>query len=240
MTPATGAHRLIDELIRTLRRMSAQGLYGFDCSAEARALVADWGKAPEVVPVADTLPKIQSEADRCRRCALWQARARIVFGSGSADAKVMFVGAEPEAEDDLRGEPFSGPAGELLTRVIAAMKLTREAVYLCNLVKCRPPNGRNPSQEEIAACLPFVKRQIAVIAPAVICALGPSAAQALLETQAPLSQLRGRFHDLKGVDFKAVKVMPTHHPAELLRYPEKKRETWADIQQIMGLLKIPV
>jgi DNA polymerase len=125
-----------------------------------------------------------------------------------------------------------GAAGQLLTKVITAMKLTRESVYICNIVKCRPPGNRNPEPEEIRHCLPFLKRQLTVINPRVICALGGVAAHILLETATPISRLRGRFHDFKGIP-----VMPTFHPAYLLRNPQKKRDVWEDVQKIMKMLE---
>jgi DNA polymerase len=142
------------------------------------------------------------------------------------------VGEGPGYDEDRSGEPFVGRAGQLLNRIIAAMNLTREAVYICNIVKCRPPDNRNPLPEEVERCMPFLERQIAAVAPDVICTLGAVATRALLKTGAPISRLRGRFHDYRGI-----RVMPTYHPAFLLRYPEKKRETWADIQMIMGVIE---
>jgi DNA polymerase len=137
----------------------------------------------------------------------------------------------PGVDEDRCGQPFVGAAGQLLTKIIAAMGLTRETVYICNIVKCRPPNNRNPEAEEIRHCLPFLKRQLAAINPRVICALGSVAARTLLETQTPISRLRGQFKTVMGIP-----VMPTFHPAYLLRNPEKKREVWNDVQQIMKLL----
>jgi DNA polymerase len=155
-----------------------------------------------------------------------------VFGEGSPDAQVVFVGEGPGVEEDRCGQPFVGAAGKLLTKIIAAMGLTRETVYIGNIVKCRPPNNRNPEAEEICQCLPFLKRQLATINPRVICALGSVAARALLDTETPISRLRGRFYEFAGIP-----VMPTFHPAYLLRNPEKKRDVWDDVQQIMKMLE---
>ena len=155
-----------------------------------------------------------------------------MFGEGSPNAQVVFVGEGPGFDEDKCGQPFVGAAGQLLTKIIAAMGLTRETVYIGNIVKCRPPNNRNPEAEEIRQCLPFLKRQLAAINPRVICALGSVAARALLETGTPISRLRGRFYEFSGIP-----VMPTFHPAYLLRNPEKKREVWEDVQQIMKLLE---
>lgn len=140
----------------------------------------------------------------------------------------MFVGEGPGAEEDRAGEPFVGDAGQLLTKIISAMKLSRDQVYICNIVKCRPPGNRIPEEDEIRACMPFLKRQIAAIRPEFICALGAVAAQAILKTDTTISKLRGRFHNYKGI-----KVMPTFHPAYLLRNPDRKREVWEDVQKIM-------
>lgn len=235
MTSSFTAHGLIDELIRSLHQTAKQGWLGVDCSSEARLVIEKWGKRKEVTIVSDTLAHIQRDLEQCRRCGLCQSRTHIIFGGGDPNAKLMFIGAEIESEDDLKGEPFLGEAGQLLTRIIAAMKLTRKDVYLGNIVKCRPPNHRNPLKPEIDACKPFLERQIAVITPLVICSLGCLATQTLLKTNQPISKLRGRF-----CEFNGIKVMPTFHPAELLRHPEKKRDTWMDIQKIMQLLNIPV
>jgi DNA polymerase len=235
MTSSFTAHGLIDELIRSLHQMAKQGWLGVDCSSEARLIIEKWGKRKEVTIVSDTLARIQRDLEQCQRCGLCRSRTHIIFGSGDPNAKLMFIGAEIESEDDLKGEPFLGEAGQLLTRIIAAMKLTRKDVYLSNIVKCRPPNHRNPLKPEIDACKPFLERQIAVITPLVICSLGCLATQTLLKTNQPISKLRGRF-----CEFNGIKVMPTFHPAELLRHPEKKRDTWMDIQKIMQLLNIPV
>jgi len=235
MTSSFTAHGLIDELIRSLRQIAKQGWLGIDCSSEALLIIEKWGKKKEVTRVSDTLAYIQKDLGQCQRCALCQSRTRIIFGSGDPNAKLMFIGAEIESEDDLKGEPFLGEAGQLLTRILAAMKLTRKDVYLSNIVKCCPPNNRNPQKPEIDACKPFLERQIAAIAPLVICSLGGLATQTLLKTDQPISKLRGRF-----CDFNGIKVMPIFHPAELLRHPEKKRDTWMDIQEIMRRLNIPV
>jgi DNA polymerase len=192
-------------------------------------------KKKEVAGRSDTLVYIETDLKQCQRCGLCRHRTHIVFGSGNPNAKLMFIGAEIESEDDLKGEPFLGEAGRLMTRIITAMKLTREEVYLSNIVKCRPPNHRSPIKSEIDACKPFLERQIAVIAPTVICSLGGLATQTLLKTDQPISKLRGRF-----CEFNGIKVMPIFHPAELLRQPQKKRDTWMDIQKIMHLLNISV
>jgi DNA polymerase len=159
-------------------------------------------------------------------------RSHIVFGTGDPQADLVFVGEGPGFEEDRQGAPFVGSAGRLLTKIIQAMGLTRETVYICNVIKCRPPGNRNPLPGEIEQCFPFLKRQLEGIQPRVICALGSVAAKVLLGTDAPISRLRGRFHDYQGVP-----LMPTYHPAYLLRNPEKKREVWEDMKRIMARLK---
>jgi DNA polymerase len=235
MTSSFSAHSLIDELIRSLHQATRQGWVGVDCSAETLLMIEQWGKKKEVTGRSDTLASIETDLGQCQKCGLCRYRTHIVFGSGDPSAKLMFIGAKIESEDDLKGEPFLGEAGQLMTRIIAAMKLTRREVYLSNIVKCRPPNHRNPLKSEIDACKPFLERQIAVIAPTVICSLGGLATQTLLKTDQPISKLRGRF-----CEFNGIKVMPIFHPAELLRQPQKKRDTWMDIQKIMHLLNISV
>jgi len=182
-------------------------------------------------PVRETLADIRADLGDCRRCKLCDGRTTIVFGSGSTAAKVLFVGEAPGRDEDLQGEPFVGEAGQLLTKMIAAMGFTREEVYICNVLKCRPPGNRNPEPDEIECCSPFLLRQVQAIAPQVIVALGTFAAQTLLGSGVPISRLRGKFHDYHGIP-----LMPTFHPSFLLRSPEKKRDAWSDLQQVMKLL----
>ena len=151
-----------------------------------------------------------------------------MFGVGNPDAQLVFVGEGPGRDEDRQGEPFVGAAGELLTRIIQAIKLTREQVYIANIVKCRPPENRNPEPGEIETCLPFLERQLKAINPRFIVALGKVAAQTLLGSEAPISRLRGRFHDYGGI-----RLLPTYHPAYLLRNPGAKRAVWEDMQMLM-------
>lgn len=222
---------LLDEIDRTLRRLSAAGCRGFECSESGRKALAEWGRPLAVQR--ETLAQVHAALGDCRRCRLAEQRTHIVFGTGAARARLVFVGEGPGFEEDRQGEPFVGPAGQLLTKIIAAIHLTREAVYICNIVKCRPPGNRNPAPEEIDACVPFLKRQLAAIQPEFVCALGTFAAQTLLGTTAPISRLRGRLHTLEGMQ-----VLPTYHPAYLLRNPAKKRETWEDMQLLMQAMGI--
>ncbi len=171
------------------------------------------------------------EIGDCRRCALCEARKTIVFGSGDPGARLMFVGEGPGRDEDIQGLPFVGRAGQLLTDIISAMKLTRGQVYIANVVKCRPPDNRTPLPEEIEACMGFLKRQISIISPGVIVCLGAVAAQALLGTTIGITKLRGEFREYEGIP-----VMATYHPAYLLRNPAKKREVWEDMKLVMARL----
>jgi uracil-DNA glycosylase family 4 len=174
-----------------------------------------------------SLESICEHLQGCQRCKLHSGRTHIVFGAGNPQADLIFIGEGPGYYEDLQGEPFVGSAGALLTRILAAIELRRDEVYITNIVKCRPPNNRKPEPDEIAACEPFLHQQLQVIQPKIICALGACAAQTLLQTTTPISQLRGRFHDYHGI-----RVMPTYHPAYLLRNPQDKRLVWHDIQLV--------
>jgi uracil-DNA glycosylase family 4 len=175
----------------------------------------------------ETLDMIRRDLGTCRKCALHKGRKHIVFGAGNPRAKLVLVGEAPGYEEDLKGRPFVGQAGQLLTRILQAIGLTREDVYICNIIKCRPPGNRNPEPDEIAACIPYLRRQLRAIRPGLICALGTFAAQTLLETDTPISQLRGRFHL-----YENTPLLPTYHPAYLLRNPGKKRDVWEDMQKL--------
>jgi uracil-DNA glycosylase family 4 len=193
---------------------------------------AEKPKGTDGAPV--SLDAVRAELGECTRCKLHSTRTTIVFGTGNPKAKLVFVGEGPGEEEDLQGKPFVGRAGQLLTRIIVAMGLSREEVYIANIIKCRPPKNRNPQPDEIAACEPFLIRQLASIRPRVICALGTFSAQTLLSTTQKITQLRGRFHDYHGI-----KLMPTFHPAYLLRNPHEKKTVWEDMQKIMEELKNP-
>jgi len=172
-----------------------------------------------------SLEDVRREMGDCQCCKLGAGRTKLVFGDGDSKARLVFVGEGPGREEDLQGLPFVGRAGQLLTRIIEAMGLQRSQVYICNIIKCRPPGNRNPETDEIAACEPFLIQQLQVIKPQVICALGTFAAQTLLRTKTPISRLRGRFHLYQGI-----KLMPTFHPAFLLRNPHMKKPVWEDMQ----------
>jgi uracil-DNA glycosylase len=175
---------------------------------------------------------IRKAAEECRGCQLYKRRTNLVFGSGTPRARLMFAGEAPGAEEDLQGLPFVGRAGQLLTKMIEAINMTREGVYIANILKCRPPNNRNPMPEEIAACSHFLMEQIGAIRPKVICTLGKFASQFLLKSEEPITALRGKFYDLNGI-----RVMPTFHPAYLLRNPNDKRLVWEDLKKIRDELK---
>jgi len=179
----------------------------------------------------DTLPRIREDIGDCTRCKLHKGRTKIVFGTGNPNADLMFVGEGPGRDEDLSGEPFVGRAGKLLTDMIKAMGLQREDVYIANVVKCRPPENRLPEKDEITTCSPFLMRQIDAIKPKVICTLGSCSAQTLLQTAQGISKLRGEWFDFRGV-----KLMPTYHPAYLLRNPAAKPEVWKDLQKVMAVL----
>ena len=183
--------------------------------------------ATDAAPV-KTLDEVRSELGDCRRCKLANGRTQIVYGTGNPRAELVFVGEGPGAEEDAKGQPFVGPAGQLLTKMIEAMGWKRDEVYICNVVKCRPPNNRNPEPEEIEQCEPFLKAQLKAIGPKVIVALGKFAAQTLLRDATPITRLRGQWREYEGVP-----LMPTFHPAYLLRSPEEKGKAWADLQAVM-------
>jgi uracil-DNA glycosylase len=184
----------------------------------------------------NTLETLRRDIGDCRRCKLSEGRTHLVFGEGSPRATLVFVGEGPGREEDAKGRPFVGEAGRLLTKIIEnGMGLSREDVYICNVVKCRPPKNRVPEKGEIECCLPFLKRQLEIISPDVICALGLTAAQSLLGRPFTMNRERGGW-----VHYQDIPVMPTYHPAYLLRNPSAKRQVWEDVQKIMKLMKLEV
>lgn len=186
----------------------------------------------------ETLEQIRKNLGDCQRCKLGATRNKLVFGAGHPKARLVFVGEGPGADEDEKGEPFVGDAGKMLNRIITAMGLKREEVYICNVVKCRPPQNRNPEKDEIAACSPFLLRQLHSIKPDVIVALGTFAAQTVLGSKEPISKLRGKFHDFHGMP-----LMPTYHPSYLLRSGGNSDSFWTvwdDMTQVLRLLKLPV
>jgi len=179
----------------------------------------------------DTLERIREDIGDCKRCRLCEARNKIVFGDGNARAELVFIGEGPGHDEDVQGLPFVGRAGKLLTQMIEAMGLRREEVYICNIVKCRPPENRQPERDEVATCSPFLDRQLAVIRPKVVVCLGNVAAQTLLGTNKSISQFRGQWFEFRGS-----KLLATYHPAYLLRTPSAKSEVWKDLKNVMAEL----
>jgi uracil-DNA glycosylase family 4 len=169
------------------------------------------------------------QCTRCKLCAL--GRRQVVFGVGNPKARLMFVGEAPGEDEDRQGEPFVGRAGQLLTKIIEAINLSRDQVYIANVIKCRPPGNRNPEPDEVAACEPFLFQQIAIVQPRVIVALGKFAAQSLLRTTEPITRMRGREFEYRGAT-----LIPTFHPAYLLRNPPAKREVWEDMKKVRAIL----
>jgi len=210
---------IVDDLKAYLEYLKEMGIEALPTAEE---------KAEKMIPSeAPTLEEIRRELGDCKRCKLHRTRRTIVFGEGNKKAKLMFIGEGPGYDEDVQGRPFVGKAGQLLTRIIQSIHLEREEVYIANIIKCRPPQNRNPEPDEIKSCSPFLMKQIQAIQPKIICALGAFAAQTLLQTDAKITSLRGRTFDFKGI-----KVLPTYHPAFLLRNPDKKREVWEDMKQI--------
>jgi uracil-DNA glycosylase family 4 len=193
------------------------------------------GTDPSLRPTVPTgfadLAALSSFAAYCPRCKLSSSRTHIVFGQGSARAKLMFIGEAPGADEDRQGLAFVGRAGQLLTKIIEAIGLARDEVFIANVLKCRPPENRNPEPDEVEACLPYLREQIRLIAPRVIVTLGSFATQAILETDLSIGRLRGRFHPLG-----PIRVMPTYHPAFLLRSPERKKDVWEDMKKVRDAL----
>ncbi len=224
------------QLAEHLRFFGELGVTGVSRNADWRRRPADVPSSLDAEPfVPDTLPLIREDIGDCTRCKLHRlGRRQIVFGVGNPNADLMFVGEAPGADEDVQGIPFVGRAGQLLTKIIEAIGLTREDVYIANVIKCRPPENRNPEPDEVETCEPFLFRQIETIRPKVIVALGTFAAKALLKTQDPISRLRGRVYDFRGA-----KLIPTFHPAFLLRSPERKRDVWEDMKKVRAILQEP-
>jgi len=212
-------HEVITDLKSYLEYLKGMGIEALPASEKKEEKMIQ-RKSP-------TLEEIRKELGDCKRCKLHRTRRTIVFGEGNEKARLMFIGEGPGYDEDVQGRPFVGKAGQLLTKIIQAIHLEREEVYIANIIKCRPPQNRNPEPDEIESCFPFLMKQIQAIQPRIICALGTFAAQTLLQTDAKITSLRGKTFDLTGI-----RVLPTYHPAFLLRNPDKKREVWEDMKQI--------
>jgi uracil-DNA glycosylase len=237
----------MDPLKEHLKFARELGVAGVSRDPAWRRRTSDPDPAPQPEPAAapaamlyknaaDALAAVRTDIGDCVRCKLHtQGRKQIVFGVGNPEADLMFVGEAPGADEDVQGIPFVGRAGQLLTKIIEAIDLKREDVYIANVIKCRPPGNRNPEQDEVETCEPFLFQQIDIIKPKVIVALGTFAARALLRTLDPISRLRGRVYDYRGA-----KLIPTFHPAYLLRNPASKRDVWEDMKVVRNLLKAEV
>ncbi len=236
LSPSSTEH-IQKELLSLVKSVKGQVLNSKNLYVEL-----DWKKplpAPKKNKVstknhAKQLSDLGHDIAGCQLCSLAKTRKNIVFGDGNASAKIVFVGEAPGADEDEQGLPFVGRAGQLLTKIINAMGLERNDVYICNILKCRPPGNRNPMPDEIRLCEPYLKEQLQLISPQIICALGSFAAKTLLKTETPITTLRGRFHVYEGI-----KLMPTYHPAYLLRNPSAKKQVWEDVQLIMKELELP-
>lgn len=209
--------------LRYQRRLGRRG--------EAGAATPQPREQARVISLHPTLAEVRAELGDCRRCKLARSRTHLVFGDGSPGAALMFIGEGPGEEEDLKGLPFVGAAGQLLNNLLNRLGLKREEVYIANVVKCRPPGNREPEADETTACLPFLKKQINAVRPRVLVTLGRVATQALLDTQAPLTRLRGQWQR-----YRQIPVMPTFHPSYLLRFPRERHKTWEDMQRVMELL----
>ena len=226
--------QLINDIRDTLAAARSQLEYLRDLGV--RSLPAPVPEAASVRTAEDlchgeTLEEVRRDLGECQRCGLAATRTKLVFGVGNPQARLLLVGEAPGRDEDLKGEPFVGEAGQLLDRILLAMGMQREEVYICNLLKCRPPNNRDPQPDEIATCEVFLARQVAAVRPQVIVALGRFAVQSLLQTKAPISRLRGEWQKYQGVP-----LMPTYHPAYLLRNPEGKRDVWEDMKEVLRLM----
>jgi len=219
-----------------LQELEESGVDGVPLDESAAGEAAKGFTSVQAEP--QTLAELRQLLGDCQRCGLAASRTKLVFGAGKPQARLLFVGEAPGVDEDRCGEPFAGEAGAVLTRIIEAMGLKREQVYITNLLKCRPPANRHPHKDEIEQCTPFLAQQIRVIGPELIVALGTNAAQTLLQSREPISQLRGQFHSYHGIP-----VMPTFHPSFLLHHKDNKQhywDVWNDMVQVLGRLNLPV
>ena len=222
---------LIDEYLRLVASVKShveeQIALGIRATPVSESSEVHGEDGPAVSIVYESMEEIRAAVESCQACPLHETRTNTVPGAGNENARLVFVGEAPGADEDRQGVPFVGRAGQKLTQIIEAIGLSRSEVYIANVLKCRPPGNRNPLPEEVQACEPYLIAQLRLIKPRVICALGTFAAQTLLRTDQRISRLRGRFHTYQGI-----KLMPTYHPAFLLRNPRSKRDVWEDVQKI--------
>jgi uracil-DNA glycosylase family 4 len=247
MSEKTSYPQLVREAINHLRRLQEKGVHSVYLSRDdvgGAAVVSDEPSGfptdepkhvesamPEPASTVDALDDLRAAVSKCTICALHESRKHTVFGVGTHETKVMFIGEAPGRDEDLKGEPFVGRAGQLLNKILAAIDLTRDDVYITNILKCRPPNNRDPQESEVRCCEEYLKQQIALIKPRYICALGRVSAQWLLQTNAPLGALRTGNYEYEGIP-----VIATYHPAALLRNPNFKKPCWEDMKKLRGLL----
>jgi uracil-DNA glycosylase len=232
VTPGTESHRDTASILSPVAsdlQPTSLGLFGASViPLQTRSLFSPLEPSTRE----ETLEEIRSDLGDCQRCKLAPLRKHIVFGTGHPRAALMFVGEAPGADEDDQGLPFVGRAGQLLTRIIEAISLKREDVYICNVIKCRPPENRTPERDEIDSCEPFLRRQIESVKPKVIVCLGSPAMQTLLKIKTGITQIRGQW-----LDYNGIKVMATFHPAYCLRWPDKKREVWEDMKKVRDYLR---
>lgn len=234
---ATELVDLIKKQLEHLRELGVEGIRVAKTEApiETRDSLFELAPAPtKLAPSTETFEQIHQEIGACTRCPLYEGRTHVVHTEGNRKARLMFVGEAPGADEDAQARPFVGRAGQLLTKIIEAIGMKREEVLIGNVNRCRPPGNRPPMPDEVAMCKPFLLREIAVVQPEVIVVLGNTATKNLLDTREGITRLRGTFQDYKGI-----KVMPTFHPAYLLRDPSKKRETWEDLKKVRDHLDNP-
>ena len=215
----------IEQLLSYLKWQKRLGIKEIYLSEDIKNMLS-FSKKNELLEI------VKEELKDCRRCKLYKERNHIVFGEGNEDARLMLIGEAPGHEEDLQGRPFVGAAGHLLDNMLKAINLSRKEVYIANIVKCRPPHNRKPERDEIEACKPFLLKQIDIIKPSIICTLGSTATQTLLETKMPITKLRGHIYDFSGI-----KLIPTFHPAYLLRNPYQKKGAWEDLKLIEKIYK---
>ena len=221
------------DVLHELALLRDLGFTHLDLTVPARTPVAVPAASPEVADGVSEWDALAAQAHNCTACRLAGTRTNVVFGVGNPNADLMFIGEAPGRDEDLKGEPFVGKAGQLLTDIIKAMKLTRDDVYIANVIKCRPPENRNPEPDELDACRPFIQRQVALIQPKVIVALGRFGLQSLTERSYSITAVRGQW-----LDYNGIKLMPTFHPSYLLRTPAAKKDVWNDMKKVMAELGI--
>lgn len=228
--------QLANEIRATLAAARSQFEYladlGFEEQQVAVAAKTETHNPRALPPGEESLDAVMNDLGDCRRCGLAASRTQLVYGVGNPNARLVLVGEAPGREEDLQGQPFVGEAGKLLDKILQAMGMHRDEVYLCNVLKCRPPHNRDPQPEEVATCEAFLVRQLAAIRPQVIIGLGRFAVHSLLKSNTPISRLRGEWQSYQGIP-----LMPTYHPDYLLRKPEGKRDVWDDMKQVLRRLQ---